>query len=103
MLVAVGNGPAFGGGMRICPGASYDDGLLDVCVVHALSVPAFLRLFPTVFRGTHVRRAQVQVLRGRHVRLEADGIVAQADGERVAPLPVDVEVVAGALTVLRPA
>ncbi|GAA1901331.1 diacylglycerol kinase family protein [Lapillicoccus jejuensis] len=102
MLVAVGNGPAFGGGMRICPGASYDDGLLDVCVVHALSVPAFLRLFPTVFRGTHVRRRPVQVLRGRHVRLEADGIVAQADGERVAPLPLDVEVVPGALSLLGP-
>lgn len=102
MLVAVGNGPAFGGGMRICPGASYDDGLLDVCVVHALSVPAFLRLFPTVFRGTHVRHPQVQVLRGRHVRLEAEGVVAQADGERVAALPLEVEVVPGALTILGP-
>lgn len=28
MLVAVGNGPSYGGGMRVCPGAELDDGLL---------------------------------------------------------------------------
>ncbi len=30
MLVAVGNGPSFGGGLRITEGAVLDDGLLDV-------------------------------------------------------------------------
>jgi diacylglycerol kinase (ATP) len=44
----------------------------------------------------------VEVLRGREVTLEADGIVAYADGERFAPLPITVEVVPGALTVLAP-
>jgi diacylglycerol kinase (ATP) len=45
----------------------------------------------------------VEVLRGREVTLEAEGIVAYADGERFAPLPLTVEVVPGALTVLAPA
>ena len=100
MLVAVGNGPAFGGGMRICPDAAYDDGVFDVCVVHRLSIPRFLRVFPTVFRGTHLRYPEVQVLRGRHVRLEAEGIMSQADGERFEPLPIDIELVPGALQVV---
>ena len=30
MLVAVGNGTSYGGGMRVCPDAELDDGLLDV-------------------------------------------------------------------------
>ena len=41
MLVAVGNGPAYGGGMRVTPDAAFDDGLLDVLVLHRISTPAF--------------------------------------------------------------
>jgi diacylglycerol kinase (ATP) len=100
MLVAVGNGPSYGGGMRVCPDAALDDGLLEVVVVHQISTPAFLRVFPRVFAGTHVRHPAVEVLRGRRVRLEAPGIVAYADGERVGPLPLDCEVVPAALRVL---
>jgi diacylglycerol kinase (ATP) len=100
MLVAVGNGPAYGGGMRVTPDASFDDGLLDVLVLHKVSTPQFLRVFPQVFSGTHTGHPQVQVLRARQVRLEARDIVAYADGERFGPLPMTVEVVPGALTVL---
>ncbi len=102
MLVAVANGPAFGGGMRVAPDAAYDDGLFDVMVLHRVSVAAFLRVFPRVFSGTHTSHPQVQILRGRRVRLEAAGIVTQADGERFEPLPLDVEVVPGALRVVVP-
>ena len=100
MLVAVANGPAFGGGMRVAPDARYDDGLLDVVILHRVSIATFVRVFPRVFRGTHTTHRQVQVLQGRHVRLEAQGIVTQADGERFAPLPIDLEVVPGALTLV---
>ena len=55
MLVAVGNGSSYGGGMRICPDARIDDGLFDVTVVGPISKPEFLRVFPSVYRGTHVR------------------------------------------------
>ena len=100
MLVAVGNGPAYGGGMKVTPDARFDDGLLDVLVLHKISTAEFLRVFPTVFKGTHTSHPKVQVLRARTVRLEATGIVSYADGERFAPLPMTMEVVPGALTVL---
>ncbi|MGG5257117.1 YegS/Rv2252/BmrU family lipid kinase [Phycicoccus avicenniae] len=100
MLVAVGNGPSYGGGMRVTPDASFDDGLLDVLVLHRLPVPEFLRVFPKVFSGGHTSHPAVEVRRARTVRLEATGIVSYADGERFAPLPVDLEVVPGALSVL---
>ena len=100
MLVAVGNGPSYGGGMRVTPDAEFDDGLLDVLVLHKISTAEFLRVFPRVFKGTHTSHPRVQVLRARTVRLEATGIVSYADGERFAPLPMTVEVVPGALTVL---
>ncbi len=100
MLVAVGNGPSYGGGMKVTPDAVLDDGLLDVLVLHRISTPEFLRVFPRVFTGAHVTHPAVEILRAREVRLEATGIVAYADGERFGPLPMTVQAVPGALTVL---
>lgn len=103
MLVAVGNGPSYGGGMHVLPDAEFDDGLLDVLLLHEISTLEFLKVFPKVFKGAHVGHPAVEIIRGRSVTLEADGIVAYADGERFAPLPLTVEVVPGAVTVLAPA
>jgi diacylglycerol kinase (ATP) len=103
MLVAVANTSSFGGGMRVCPDADVADGLFDVMVVHALSVAAFLRVFPKVYSGTHTTHPAVEIHRARRVRLEASGIHSQADGEAFAELPIDAEVVPGALRLVVPA
>lgn len=100
MLISVGNGVSIGGGMRVTPDALLDDGLFDVLVVRRLTRLQFLKLFPRVFRGTHLSDRRVAVHRVRTVRIEADDVVAYADGERIGPLPIDVEVVPGALKVL---
>jgi diacylglycerol kinase (ATP) len=100
MLVAVGNGPSYGGGMRVCPDARFDDGLFDILIVHQISTIEFLKVFPKVFSGKHVGHPAVEILRGREVRLEAFGIVGYADGERFAPLPMSCQNVPAALNVL---
>jgi len=102
MLIAVANNTSFGGGMMVTPDALLDDGLLDVLIVKPLSRLAFLRIFPRVFKGTHVTDPRVRIVRARRVRVSAESIVAYADGERVAALPLEVEVVAGALRVFAP-
>jgi diacylglycerol kinase (ATP) len=99
MLVAVGNAPSYGGGMKVCPGARIDDGLLEVVVVGPLSRRRFLRLFPRVFAGTHVSDPSVTVRTGREVRIEGTAS-AYADGERLGTLPLTSTVVPGALRVL---
>lgn len=101
-LVAVGNGPQYGGGFRICPDASLDDGLLDVCVVGPVSRAELVRLKPKVRVGGHVGHPAVRIFRAREVRLEAPELIAYADGERVGPLPVGLTCVPGALHVLVP-
>jgi len=101
-LIAVGNNQSIGGGMRVTPDAVVDDGLFDVLVVTPLSRFAFLRVFPKVFAGTHLGHRAVTVHRAKTVRIEADRIAAYADGERVSLLPVDIEIVPGALHVLMP-
>jgi diacylglycerol kinase (ATP) len=100
MLVAVGNGPSFGGGLRITEGALLDDGLLDVVIIRPMSRPGLIRTYPKLFKGTHVTVPEYEHHRVRCVTVAAPGIVAYADGERFAPLPLTVECAPGALTVL---
>ncbi|MCC6375816.1 MAG: diacylglycerol kinase [Microbacteriaceae bacterium] len=102
VLVAVANNLSFGGGMKVTPDASLDDGLFDVLLVEPLSRLAFLRIFPRVFKGTHVADPKVSIRRAKRVRVDAEGIVAYADGERVGRLPIEIEMVPGALKVLAP-
>lgn len=100
MLVAVGNGPSFGGGLRITEGASLDDGLLDVVIIKPMSKPSLIRTYPKLFKGTHTTHPAYEHHRARTVTVAAPGIVTYADGERFGPLPLTVECVPGALTVL---
>ncbi|HEY0949380.1 diacylglycerol kinase [Nocardioides sp.] len=100
MLVAIGNGPSFGGGLRITEGAILDDGLLDVVIIKPMSKPGLIRTYPKLFKGTHVTHPAYEHHRVRSVTVAAPGIVSYADGERFGPLPLTVECVPGALTVL---
>ncbi|MGH1548419.1 YegS/Rv2252/BmrU family lipid kinase [Leifsonia poae] len=100
MLVSVANNRSLGGGMRIAPDADLADGMLDLFIVERMSRLRFLRMFPKVFRGEHTDLPEVTLLRAAAVRIEAEGIVAYADGERIGPLPIDVTVAPGALRVL---
>ena len=101
VLVAAGNNVSLGGGMKITPDAVLDDGLLDVLIVKPLSRTAFLRIFPRVFQGTHTTDPRVVMKRAKRIRIDADArLVAYADGERIAPLPLELEVEPGALRVL---
>ncbi|MDO9454608.1 YegS/Rv2252/BmrU family lipid kinase [Nocardioides sp.] len=100
MLVAVGNGPSFGGGLRIAEGASLDDGLLDVVVIKPMSKAELVRTYPRLFRGTHTTHPQYERHQVRRVTVAAPGIVGYADGERFGPLPLTIESVPAALEVL---
>jgi diacylglycerol kinase (ATP) len=100
MLVAVGNGPSFGGGLRIAEGAVLDDGLLDVVIIKPISKPDLIRTYPKLFKGTHIHHPQYEHHLVRSVTVAAPGIVSYADGERFGALPLTVECAPGALTVL---
>jgi diacylglycerol kinase (ATP) len=100
MLVAVGNGASFGGGLRITEGASLDDGLLDVVIIKPISKPDLVRTYPKLFKGTHVNHPQYEHHLVKTVTVAAPGIVSYADGERFGALPLTIEAAPGALSVL---
>ena len=99
MLVAVGNGPSFGGGLRITEGASLDDGMLDVVIIGPMSRAGLVRTYPKLFSGTHTTHPQYTHHLVRSVTVASPGITTYADGERFGELPLTIECAPGALTV----
>ncbi|MFD9538774.1 diacylglycerol kinase [Streptomyces sp. NPDC060022] len=99
-LIAVGNGSTYGGGMRICADAVMDDGLFDVTVVGDCSRSTLLKVFPKVYKGTHLDHPQVTVHRVASIELAAAGVTAYADGEPLGALPLTATCVPGAVRVL---
>jgi diacylglycerol kinase (ATP) len=106
-LLAVVNGTYAGGGMNFSPGASLDDGLLDVLVVCDISRPALVRELARVHRGGHVNNPKIKLTRGAHVRVEAvgraDSLGVEADGDVRGRTPAEFRVLPAALRVVFPA
>ncbi|HEY0775773.1 MAG TPA: diacylglycerol kinase [Nocardioidaceae bacterium] len=102
MVVAVGNGPSFGGGLRITHGAELDDGMLDVVIIKPMTKLDLVRTYPKLFTGGHTTHPQYEHHRVKSVTVAAPGVVAYADGERLGALPLTVEVAPLALRVLAP-
>jgi diacylglycerol kinase (ATP) len=104
LFVTVNNCPRFGGGMLIAPQATVDDARLDLVTVEEISRLQFLRVFPQVYRGTHVGHPAVKIVRTRHAHIRVDRELAMfADGEPVmvaGPAGVTVETCAGCLKVV---
>ncbi|MBA3533409.1 MAG: diacylglycerol kinase family lipid kinase [Ardenticatenales bacterium] len=101
-LLAVGNGQYFGRGMHICPEAKFDDGFLDVVLVERMNKLKVLAALPSLFQGTHIRRADVHTRRARHVLVEAIGpdLGIDMDGEMAGGRRVEFEVMPHALKML---
>ena len=95
MLIAIGNGRSYGGGMYVCPQAQLNDGLFDVMILEPVSKVEFLKVFPKVYSGSHISHPKVKMMRSSKVKLTAKAI-AYADGERIGPAPISAECIRGA-------
>jgi diacylglycerol kinase (ATP) len=102
VAVLVGNAPFAGGGlMRIGPGASMTDGLLELTFIEAVGRWELALQFVRLLRGTHVQHRQVRFLRGAWLEVSAEPPQALAlDGERLGSSPVRFEVNPCSLTLL---
>ena len=96
MLIAVGNGRSYGGGMLVCPEADMCDGYFDVMILHPVSKIEFIKVFPSVFIGAHVNHPAVEIVRSKNVRIDSKA-VAYSDGERIGQLPVNAECIPGVM------
>ncbi|MEG1559527.1 MAG: diacylglycerol kinase family lipid kinase [Clostridia bacterium] len=100
VLIAVGNGTHFGGGMMVTPKADPFDGLFDVCVVHAVNRLTFLRLFPSFIKGNS-DAMPIEYFRTSWVSVKCEGrsYSLNLDGELQNQTPVLIKILPGALNV----
>ncbi|HSF16575.1 MAG TPA: diacylglycerol kinase family protein [Vicinamibacteria bacterium] len=92
-FAAVGNSSRYGGGMRITPQADLSDGMLDLCLVRAISPASLLRVFPSVFEGRHLAHPKVDYVKTRFVEIETERPAEVfADGEPLSQTPVKIEI-----------
>ncbi len=96
--VVVANCRYFGAGLKICPEAEPDDGLLDVLLIGDVTKTDLVRTLPKIYRGTHLPHPKAELLRGAVVSVEADvPLPVELDGEQPGTTPVRFDVVPGAL------
>jgi diacylglycerol kinase (ATP) len=100
-MIAVGNTWSSARGMALVPAARPDDGVLDACIINGMGACELLYTFPRVFKGRHIYSTGIETIRGREMRISADGPCdIYADGERIGALPVILKAVPQALRVM---
>jgi YegS/Rv2252/BmrU family lipid kinase len=100
--VVAANSGFYGFGRHIAPDARVDDGLLDVVIVKHASRRLFITVMNELSDGSHVKRPEVEVLRGREVRIESSRPLPYgADGELPGTLPVLAKILPSALLVIQ--
>lgn len=81
-IVAMNNGRQMGGGFKMAPTASLEDGLLDVIIGDGLGRLGILSLLPKVMNGTHIGDPRVKYMQAPRVVIDSpDPLIVEADGE----------------------
>ena len=85
LLLAVGNGQYYGGGMKILPDAKIDDGYLHLCLVKDINNFKLLFLFPSIFKGKHIYLTKyVEIFKAKKVWIKSKGdFYLNVDGDLV--------------------
>jgi len=104
LLCTVANTQSYGAGMRIAPYAQIDDGLLDVCIAQVVSKLEFLRVFPRVYKGTHISHPRFLMRTAQRVRVESTPPApVLVDGDVMGTTPAEFRVYPAAIDVILPA
>lgn len=101
MAVVVANGRYAGGGMNIAPQAELGDGLLDVVIIGDLGKLEVLKIWPTMYKGTHVINPKIRREKASRITIESsEKVLVQADGELLGECPVSFRIMPSALTIV---
>lgn len=106
--LAICNGQFFGSGMHVAPMASPEDGLLEVVDLGGRGRLRFAAVSSRIYGGTHLSAPEVGHFRCDRIRVELLGgadparFCLDVDGEPLGRLPIEVQILPGALPILLP-
>jgi YegS/Rv2252/BmrU family lipid kinase len=92
IFVEVSNTTFTGSTFLMAPNAKIDDGLLDVVILNKINRRRLLKLFPTIFKGTHIHEKEVEYIQAKKIKIETDiPKILTPDGELMGSSPVEIE------------
>ncbi len=101
--VVISNGRYYAGQYVLAPDADIAEPSFQVCLFERGGRLAALRYVRALQLDRLVEEPDYRIVSGREIRIEGpEGDPVQADGDIVAALPVDIEIVPGALRLLMP-
>lgn len=82
LLLAIGNGKTSGGGFKLTPRSEMDDGLLDICLVDALTRRQIFTKLPLAVKGKHLPLKEASYVNFTQASLQFDRpVFVHLDGE----------------------
>jgi diacylglycerol kinase (ATP) len=100
LVLGILNTPSYGGGLRLAPEASLEDGRLDLVLLENLSAFEIAQILPRLAISGEIRTERIHRHCVTRARIETERPCAfHADGEIVGMTPVEIEVVPGAMRV----
>lgn len=103
LLTVVANGPYYGGGYTVAPGARLSDGRLTISVYRNFSKIELFRHFRSISRGRFNYHPKIETYSARKVTLSSpEPLPVHVDGHPFGCLPVTLEAVPNALRVFAP-
>ena len=87
--------------MLVAPDAITDDGLFDVTIIGAMSLPLVFWHLPKLYTGGIKRIRQVSIVTGQKVVAASDQrVLLDIDGEQPGTLPAELAIVPGAINMV---
>ena len=102
LMIAAANGNFFGGGFKITPTASIQDGFLDICIVEKMSRVYLLKNINKLIKGTHEKLPEVKIFKAKKIIIESNKeLPVEYDGELLkGQKKLEIKVLPGALKVI---
>jgi diacylglycerol kinase (ATP) len=92
VFVEISNTRYTGTTFLMAPDAKTDDGLLDITLLNKINRRGILKIFPTIFDGTHVNQEHVEIFKAKKIKIETNlPKVLTPDGEVLGSTPIEVE------------
>jgi diacylglycerol kinase (ATP) len=103
LLIVVANGPYYGGGFAVAPGARLTDGRLTVTIYRNFSKLELVRHFWSISRGRYNYSPKVETFYSRELQIDGlEPVPVHVDGKPLGHTPVRLKALPRALRVLVP-
>ncbi len=102
LMLAIANAKWFGSGLGIAPVADVQDGILEVIHLGDICLLDYFKQLPHLRMGRILKHPQIRYEKSRFIKIFTPNMPIDCDGEFIGFTPLMVQMVPGAIRILRP-